>query len=121
MMRETNLSEEIGVVASASKVPIAGRQDRSGIKRVLAQTRSWKALLTLQPFDVATEQGRSRERYRRAALTTFTSVVARAVAVLTWLLAVRLTVRYLGDERYGLWMTITSVMAMMSFADLGIG
>ena len=82
MMSKTNLSEEIGAEASASKVPMAGRQDRSGIKRVLARTRSRKALLKLQPFDVAPEQGRSRERYRRAALTTFTSVVAGAGLVL---------------------------------------
>ena len=59
MMSKTNLSEEIGAEASASKVPMAGRQDRSGIKRVLARTRSRKALLKLQPFDVAPEQGRS--------------------------------------------------------------
>ena len=80
-----------------------------------------KGLLRLKPFDTSTEQGRSQERYRRAALTTFTSVAARTLTVITSLIAVRLTVRYLGTERYGLWMTITSVVVMMSFADLGIG
>ena len=52
------------------------------MKRVLARTRNWKALLTLQPSDVATEHGLSRERYRRAALTTFTFLVAGAGLVL---------------------------------------
>ena len=121
MMSQSNLTEEIGAEASPSRVPIAAPEDRFGIQRLLAQTRRWKSLLTLRPFDVATEQGRSRERYRRAALTTFTSGVARAVTVITWLVTVRLTVHYLGTERYGLWMTITSLVAMMSFADLGIG
>ena len=121
MLSQSNLSEEIGVEAAASKTSIAAPEVRFGIQRVLAQTRSWKSLLTLRPFDVATEQGRSRERYRRAALTTITSGVARAVTVITWLVTVRLTVHYLGTERYGLWMTITSLVAMMSFADLGIG
>jgi O-antigen/teichoic acid export membrane protein len=78
-------------------------------------------LLKAKPFDTSTEEGRSRERYRRAALTSFTSLLARCVTVVTGLITVRLTVRYLGTERYGLWMTITSVVAMMAFADLGIG
>jgi len=37
------------------------------------------------------------------------------------LITVPLTVNYLGAERYGLWMTISSVIALMSFADLGLG
>jgi O-antigen/teichoic acid export membrane protein len=32
-----------------------------------------------------------------------------------------LTINYLGTERYGLWMTISSSIAILSFADLGIG
>jgi O-antigen/teichoic acid export membrane protein len=91
------------------------------VQRILERTRAMRGLLRLKPFDTSTEQGRSRERYRRAALTTFTSMTARALTVLTSLITVRLTIRYLGTERYGLWMTITSVVAMMSFADLGIG
>ena len=121
MIRQGNVTEEVGAEDSPSRASIAAPQKRFGMQRVLAQTRSWKSLLTLQPFDVATEQGRSRERYRRAALTTITSGVARGVTVITWLVTVRLTVRYLGTERYGLWMTITSLVAMMAFADLGLG
>lgn len=66
-------------------------------------------------------EGRSKERYRRIGLTTFTSALAKGVTVLTALISVPLTVGYLGVERYGLWMTITSVIAIMAFADLGIG
>jgi O-antigen/teichoic acid export membrane protein len=89
--------------------------------KIIHRVRMLKAFLRLKPFDTSTPEGRSLERYRRAALTTLTSVVARVAMVLTSLITVRLTVRYLGTERYGLWMTITSVVAMMSFADLGIG
>jgi O-antigen/teichoic acid export membrane protein len=32
-----------------------------------------------------------------------------------------LTLDYLGNERYGLWMSISSMIALMSFADLGLG
>lgn len=91
------------------------------MQRILSRACRLKGLLRLKPFDSSTEEGRSLERYRRAALTSFTSVVSRAVTVLTSLITVRLMVRYLGTERYGLWMTITSAVAMMSFADLGIG
>ncbi len=38
----------------------------------------------------------------------------------TSILTVRLTFRYLGAERYGMWMTITSVVLMLGFADLGM-
>jgi O-antigen/teichoic acid export membrane protein len=80
-----------------------------------------KAVLRLEPFSVSTEEGRSLERYRRAVLTSFTSLALRGVTTLCTLITVRLTLGYLGTERYGLWMTITSVSSMLSFADLGIG
>jgi O-antigen/teichoic acid export membrane protein len=41
--------------------------------------------------------------------------------VATSLLSVPLTLSYLGPERYGLWMVLTSIISVMSFADLGIG
>jgi len=37
------------------------------------------------------------------------------------LVVVPLTLGYLGSERYGLWMTISSVSLMLAFADFGIG
>lgn len=75
----------------------------------------------IRPFDTSTERGRSRERYRRVALTGITSVAAKGCAVLTALVSVPLTVHYLGAERYGMWMTMSSVIALLGFADLGIG
>lgn len=87
--------------------------------------RTWltRALLLvrLTPFDTSTELGRSRERYRRVALTTVASILARGISLLTLLISVPLTLNYLGTERYGMWMTISSVVAILSFADLGIG
>lgn len=60
-------------------------------------------------------------RNRRAALTGGTATVARAVQVGTSLIALPLVIHYLGNERFGLWMTISSVLAMANFADFGIG
>jgi len=49
------------------------------------------------------------------------SAGAKIVAIVTMLITIPLTLRYLGTERYGMWMTITSVVAMLGFADLGMG
>jgi O-antigen/teichoic acid export membrane protein len=55
------------------------------------------------------------------ALTSLASVVARGVTILTALVSVPLTVKYLGTERYGMWMTASSVIALLGFADFGMG
>jgi len=78
-------------------------------------------LLRLHPFETETEGGRSKERLRRAALTTVASGFARAIGLLTSLISVPLTYPYLGPERYGIWMVLLSIIAAMGFADLGIG
>jgi O-antigen/teichoic acid export membrane protein len=54
-------------------------------------------------------------------LTGAVATFARAVQVGTSLITVPLTLKYLGNERFGLWMTISSVLAMASFADFGVG
>jgi O-antigen/teichoic acid export membrane protein len=41
--------------------------------------------------------------------------------VVTLLAAVPLTIGYLGQERYGLWATISSFVVVLQFADLGLG
>ena len=79
------------------------------------------ALIRLRPFDVLTADGRTNERHRRAVLTTLVAIVARALAIAIALITVPLTLNYLGTERYGMWMTMSSLVAMIAFTDLGIG
>lgn len=67
------------------------------------------------------DRARGTERNRRALLTGSVATLARAVQVGTSLITIPLTLKYLGNERFGLWMTISSVMAMASFADFGVG
>jgi O-antigen/teichoic acid export membrane protein len=81
----------------------------------------YKAIFRLQPFDQSTAEGRSMERYRRVGLTALTSLSAKGITALTMLVSVPLTVDYLGVERYGMWMAISSLITVLSFADLGIG
>jgi O-antigen/teichoic acid export membrane protein len=60
-------------------------------------------------------------RYKRLLAASGTALAARGVAVATSLVLVPLTVRYLGGERYGVWATLSSVLAWLQIADLGIG
>jgi O-antigen/teichoic acid export membrane protein len=64
---------------------------------------------------------RGSERNRRAVITGSAATLARVVQISTSLITVPLTLKYLGNERFGLWMTISSVLAMAAFADFGIG
>ena len=72
-------------------------------------------------LDRASEADRSRERYRRIVLTAIASAGARGIAIATSLVSVPLTLHYLGGERYGVWLTISATIAMLGFADLGMG
>lgn len=48
-------------------------------------------------------------------------IVARLLALAVSLLTIPLAIGYLGAERYGLWITISAVTAMLAFADFGLG
>ena len=54
-----------------------------------ARAREWVGQLRPGSHDLATEDGRSSERYRRAALTTVVSAVARALALVTLFVSIR--------------------------------
>jgi O-antigen/teichoic acid export membrane protein len=76
--------------------------------------------LSLTPFDQSTPAGRAQERHRRMALTAGASALAKLLSVGSALISVPLTLHYLGAERFGLWMTISALIAMLAFADFGI-
>ncbi|HXB67069.1 MAG TPA: oligosaccharide flippase family protein [Candidatus Acidoferrales bacterium] len=86
----------------------------------LNNVRQVLAVARFRSFDLSTAEGRSKERYRRAFLTMIASGFSRVVSIAAGLISVPLTLRYLGTERYGLWMTISSVIAILGFSDLGI-
>ena len=64
---------------------------------------------------------RESDRNRRAALSGLTAAAARLISIASSLVTVPLTIRYLGTERFGLWMTVTSFLFMAAFADFGLG
>jgi O-antigen/teichoic acid export membrane protein len=80
------------------------------------------AILRARPFDVSTEVGRSKERYRRAALAGIAAGAGRGIRMLNSVVAVPVTVGYLGAERFGIWMSLSSLIALaFGVADLGLG
>lgn len=89
--------------------------------RTLETLRSIFGLVRLRALNVSTAGGRSKERLRRAALTALAAGVARAVSMVTPLVTIKLSLAYLGKERYGLWMAVSSLAGMLGFADLGLG
>lgn len=66
-------------------------------------------------------EARSRERYRRAFLAGVTSAASRAVSIAAVLISIPITLKYLGVDRFSVWMTITSLTALLAFADFGLG
>jgi O-antigen/teichoic acid export membrane protein len=77
--------------------------------------------VVFRTFGVATAGGHANERQRRVVLCALASALAKVISVSTALISVPLTLHYLGAERYGMWMTMSSLVAMLGFADLGIG
>jgi O-antigen/teichoic acid export membrane protein len=80
---------------------------------VIGRLRNWR-----MPADPG---GHSFRRYRGIILGGGFAVLSKLISVVTVALSVPLTLKYLGSERYGMWMTISSLFAVLSFADLGIG
>lgn len=77
---------------------------------------------TVRPsFTESPAEARSRERYRRAFLAGIASAAARGVSILTVLISIPVTLKYLGVERFSVWMTVTSLTTLVAFADFGLG
>ena len=54
-------------------------------------------------------------------MTSLTSALSQGVAIAAALVSVPLTVGYLGQERYGIWLTLSSLLSWLAIADLGLG
>lgn len=72
-------------------------------------------------MDAKGVQERDRRRAKYIKFTVATGLMARASSMLVTIISVPLTLNYLGYERFGMWMTATSVVSMLAFADFGIG
>jgi O-antigen/teichoic acid export membrane protein len=90
------------------------------LARAAAFWRHGWSLVRLGAFDESSADGRSKERYRRIALTTLAGVVARGVSTLAGLVTVPLVLAALGKERYAVWAMITTSTAWLGLFDFGV-
>src|ERR1700761_36866 len=77
-------------------------------------------LAKLRAVITKSSTNRGVERYRRAGITASSSFVAKALNILISFLSVPLTIHYLGSERYGVWLTISSLLTWMALTDFGL-
>jgi O-antigen/teichoic acid export membrane protein len=85
--------------------------------------RLWSSrrYLRLRPFDMSTPEGRSAERYRRIAWSTLLAGVGKVISMGTGVISVPLVIGYLTADQYGMWLTMSSLVAVLGPLDLGIG
>lgn len=60
-------------------------------------------------------------RHRRARWSAAANLLSKCCGMLVTLATVQFTLPYLGPERFGGWMLLASLIAMLSFLDLGMG
>jgi O-antigen/teichoic acid export membrane protein len=89
------------------------RQLASVLKAYLSPQR-------IKPLFTRSSADPGRERYRRAGMTASTSYIGKALYILMGFVSVPLTVHYLGAERYGVWLTISSLCLWVALTDFGL-
>jgi O-antigen/teichoic acid export membrane protein len=95
-------------------------QEDLGAERLLQMLKRSLTVDALKSFLTKRHGNAGRERYRRAGLTASASFISKALTIVISLVSVPLTVHYLGPERYGVWLTIGSLLTWMSMTDFGI-
>ena len=76
----------------------------------------------IRPFEISTAETplRDKGRLRRILSALGTAVVGKGSVLLLNAVSVPITVRYLGAEQYGLWITISTTITMLVVLDIGI-
>ena len=73
--------------------------------------------LTDRVKDLWNREGRTAEAGRQVLLSS----VAKGVTILCSLLIVPLTIHYVNETQYGIWLTLSSIIAWISYFDFGLG
>ncbi len=65
--------------------------------------------------------GIGHERTKRAQKNIATSVVLKGFSIILGLVSMPLTIHYLEPQKYGIWVTLSSLIAWVGFFDIGLG
>jgi O-antigen/teichoic acid export membrane protein len=87
---------------------------------LLLQRRIWKRRVDLLFSRIDTGDHR-RNRLLGIIQGSVTTLGNKLIGVFVSFLSVPLTIHYLGAERYGIWLTLGSLLAWLSLSDFGIG
>lgn len=81
-----------------------------------------EVIKVLRPINPTLSEGKKYEilRLRGIYLTAIFSLFAKIISMLSIFITIPATLSYLGSELFGVWMTISSIVAMLTFADMGI-
>lgn len=82
----------------------------------------WAWLRVSLPLDGGEdgEEARASERHHRVRLSMVTNLASKGTGFFVLILGVSQTIGYLGPERFGAWMTLASLSALLAFLDMGI-
>ena len=72
-------------------------------------------------LSTTTTWNRGKDRLWRAGLTGMASTLSKGLTIATGLVSVPLTINYLGQDRYGIWLTINSLLNWLAVSNLGLG
>src|ERR1700744_6822130 len=100
--------------------PLISSGDREELLSTPESTSSPSLIGKLKALLFKSSGSRGGERYRRGGITASSSFITKALNVAISFLSVPLTVHYLGAERYGVWLTISSLLTWMSMTDFGL-
>jgi len=70
--------------------------------------------------DTSTAEGRTRERYRRVALSVASGIGGRALATAASLVTTPLLLGHLGKDRFGLYSAVMATVAWLSLLEMGM-
>lgn len=75
----------------------------------------------LIPNNIQEKIANGSERSRKALINIVISVIMRGVSIIASLLIVPLTINYVNPTKYGIWLTLSSIIGWIGFLDLGLG
>jgi len=91
----------------------------SYVKRTACRAKGWMNPQVLR-LAFREHHNPGRERYRRASITASASLIQKGMTIAISFISVPLTVHYLGPERYGVWLTISSLLIWLAMTDFGL-